>query len=408
MKVEINRLDHQGRGIGVIAGKTTFIPDALPGEVVEVVIKSNKKKYMIGEVLKILKSSDMRIKPVCPYFNRCGGCDLMHLSYRDQMIYKEDKVKDILRKFVGISSDVVKPIIGCDESLHYRNKVTFQVDHKIGFYEKKSREIVSVDCCMIAQPKINHILAKLKMLPMSHINQIVIRTDTQLDETMVVIKTTGKIKDQLFVKALKEDVTSIVKLDQAKLTVLHGLKQIKMKLGDYTFWLSPTSFFQVNSKQCEQLYEQVWQYANITQQDIVLDLYCGTGTIGIYLSKFAKHVYGIEINQAAIACANENKKLNAISNITFQAGDVGRVIKQLKIQPDVVIVDPPRAGLDVATKGQLLKCQPRTIVYVSCDPVTLARDLKELSLRYNIQAITPVDMFPQTYHVECVCVLERR
>lgn len=408
MKVEIDRMDHQGRGIGVIEGKTTFIPNALPGEVVEVAIINNKKKYMVGEVLKVLESSNHRIKPICPYFTRCGGCDLMHLSYHDQLIYKEDKIKDIVQKFAGINADVVKPIIACDTSLHYRNKVTFHSDHKIGFYEKKSREIVAIDQCKIALPRINHILAKLKILPLNHIQQMVIRTNERTDDTMVIIQAMGEIDDKLFVDSLKEDVTSIIKIMNSRITVLYGPKQIKMTLGAHTFWLSPTSFFQVNSKQCERLYEQVRQYANINHQDTVLDLYCGTGTIGIYLSKYAKHVYGIEINQAAIACAKENKKLNHITNITFQAGDVGHVIKQLNIQPDVVVVDPPRSGLDRATKEQLLKWQPRTIVYVSCDPITLARDLKELSLQYHIEAITPVDMFPQTYHVECVCVLKIR
>lgn len=408
MEVQIERLDHQGRGLGKIDGKTIFVPNTLPDEIVEVDITTDKKKYMIGEVKRFLTTSKLRITPVCPYFSTCGGCDLMHLSYENQLKYKENKVKDIIEKFANIESSVVKPIIGCDETLYYRNKVTFQVKHKIGFYEKKSSEIVPVDKCYIANPKMNHILTKLQNLSLEHIEQIVLRTDDKIDETMVIFYIHDEVETGSIISLLKDDVTSIITIQGKEVECIYGKETITIPLGKHQFELSPTSFFQVNTEQCQKLYDKVVEYADIKNTDTVLDLYCGTGTIGIYLSEFARKVYGIEIHEAAIENAKRNKKLNQVDNITFEVGDVGKVIHKLAIKPDVVIVDPPRKGLDEKTIKQLLKWQTEKIVYVSCDPVTLARDLKLLQEKYKVVEITPVDMFPETYHVECVCVLKRR
>lgn len=408
MEIKIERLDHQGRGIGKIEGKTIFIPNALPDEIVDADILINKKKFMIGEVKKIMKASKLRKKPICPYFATCGGCDLMHLSYEKQLEYKEDKVKDIMVKFADISDTVVQPIIGCDETLYYRNKVTFQVNQEIGFYEKKSDVIVPVDKCYIVTPKTNRILKKLKSISLQHIKQIVLRTDDIIDEIMLILYVDGIIEEQEIVERLKDDVTSIIKVENKKETTLYGTDTIVFELGTYQFELSPSSFFQVNTKQCQKLYDKVVEYADIKNEDTVLDLYCGTGTIGIYLSQYANQVYGIEINPDAIKNANRNKERNHITNIDFKVGDVGKVVHNLKLKPDVVVVDPPRKGLDEHTIAQLLKWKPKKIVYVSCDPVTLARDLKYLKTNYEVQEMTLVDMFPETYHVENVVLMSKK
>lgn len=405
MKVQIERLDHQGRGIGKVDGKTVFVPNTLPDEIVEIDIISNKKKYMIGDPKHFLKTSVSRVKPICPYFKTCGGCDLMHLSYQDQLQYKESKVKDIMKRFAGIESNIIKPILGSMETLYYRNKVTFQVKHDIGFYEKKSSDIVPIDQCYIINQKMNEILTKLKKLSLKHIEQIVIRTDRKIEKTMIIFYISGKIEENTIISLFKHDATSIVTIKDKEVKCLYGKDTMIIPIGEYQFELSPTSFFQVNTKQCQQLYDKVVEYAKIKNTDTVLDLYCGTGTIGIYLSKFAKKVYGIEIHEAAIQNANRNKELNHVQNVSFKVGDVGKLIHNLDIKPDIIIVDPPRKGLDEKTIKQLLKWHTKKIVYVSCDPITLARDLKLLQEKYNIVEITPVDMFPETFHVECVASL---
>lgn len=401
-KVEISKFDHQGRGIGKVNNKVIFVSKTLPTEIVDVNIVTDKKKFYEGEVKEILKTSFKRIESICPYFNNCGGCQFLNLNYLDSLDYKQRKVEEIMNKYVDLSFKI-NPIISCDENLYYRNKTTFQVDNDIGFFKEKTNCLIPIDKCYISDIKINDIYKIIKdKLNLINIKQIVIRATKNTKEIMVIFKTKGYIEKNNILSLLKDQVSSIYVNDE----LIYGKSKIIEKLCNKKFYISPNSFFQVNTLQAEKLYNKAIEYANITEEDTVLDLYCGTGTIGIIASSQAKKVIGIELNKDAIKDANENKNLNSIENIEFYAGDVGKILNKNNYKPDVIIVDPPRAGLDNLAINQILNIKSERLVYVSCDLMTLARDLKKLSDYYDILELTPVDMFPHTSHVECVCILK--
>lgn len=407
--VKIINLDHQGRGIGRIEDKIIFIPNTLIGEVIEAKITNIKKNYMEGEISVLLETVPIRLEPKCPYFFSCGGCDIMHMPYDQQLLYKENKVKEIIKKFANIEDAIVKPIIGASNPYNYRNKITFQVKNQVGFYKKKSNDIIDVDYCMISDVTINNFIAKIKKeINLNNVRQIIIRSSKNTSDNMVIFITDGLIDETKIVEVLGEDVTSIIEKSSDNYWVISGENYIVEQMGEFKFVISPDSFFQVNTDQAVKLYDQVLDYAELRGDENVLDLYCGTGTIGLYLSPYCKEVLGIEVNDYAVKDALKNKEINKINNIDFKCGDVGRIINNLEFIPDVIVVDPPRTGLDKNTIDNLLKLNSKKIIYVSCDPITLARDLKFLQEKYDIKEITPVDMFSNTYHVECVVKLCRK
>lgn len=398
MQVKIERLDHQGRGIAKVNNITTFIPNTLVNEEVEIEIIESRKKYNVGKVIKYIKTSDLRINPICPYYDKCGGCDLMHMAYQEQLKFKENKIKNIISRFTDISDNKVKNILYSND-LYYRNKATFQVNKKIGFYDKKSYDIVNIDKCYIVSNKINEVLNILNTCDLSGIKQIIVRTNGI--DTIVIIKTkdiSNEIKEKL-------NLYGIVKYDK-NYEVINGQGNIKDKIGNYEFIISPDSFYQVNSNSVKILYDKVLEYLKPNKEQTILDLYSGTGTIGIYVGKYVKKVYSVEINKYAVSDAKANGKLNNIDNIEFICDDVANIIDKFACKIDSIIVDPPRSGLDNKTINYLKQILAKKIIYVSCDPITLARDLELLSDIYNIDEITPVDMFPNTNHVECVCALK--
>lgn len=391
----IERLDDKGRGITHIDGKITFVNNAIEGEDVDIEIIESKKNYNEGKVVKYNKISPNRIQPICPLFNKCGGCDLLHINY--EIDYKRKKVKELLKKFADIDIEI-KEIISPVE-LNYRNKATFQVNKKIGYFKKKSYDIIELEKCYLVNNKINNILNEIKKLKLDNINQIVIRASENKDETMVIIKHNGKIDE----KFKNLNVTSVISCKD-DYEVLKGKDHIIDKIGDLEFVISPDSFFQVNTNGAHALYNKVLEMAKLNEKDRVLDLYCGTGTIGLFVSKYCDSVIGVEKNKNAINDAIKNKKLNHIDNVEFICEDASNVnFKDI----DVAIIDPPRSGLDKKTIRYLLNLNLKKIIYVSCDPVTLARDLKELKEKYELKDITLVNMFPKTYHIESVCLLER-
>ena len=400
MIVKIDRLDHQGRGIAKVNNITTFIPNALVDEIVDINIIETKKNYNIGKVNKYIEISKDRIEPICKYFNLCGGCDLMHMSYENQLLFKENKIKNIIERYTNIDVNKVKKILYSND-LYYRNKVVFKVDKNIGFYDKKSYNIVPIDNCLISSNKINQILNILNTCNLDNIKQIMIRTN-EADSLAVIY--TDTISNEIINKL--KDNCSIVKYNK-KYEVVSGKGYIIDKIGDYKFVISPDSFYQVNKNTVKILYDKVLEYLNPSKEESILDLYSGTGTIGIYVSKYVKNVLSIEINESASKDALKNKELNHIDNIEFICDDVANEIDKIK-HVDSIIVDPPRSGLDNKTIEYLKKINSKKIVYVSCDPMTLARDLEKLSEVYDIVEITPVDMFPNTSHVECVCVLKHK
>lgn len=399
MQVKIERLDHQGRGISKVNGITTFIPNSLPGEEVDIEIIQNKKNYKIGTIKKYVKKSDLRINPICPHYDKCGGCDLQHMNYLNQLKFKYEKVKNIISRFTSIDVSKVKEILYSYE-LYYRNKATFQVNNKIGFFNKKSNEIVSVEKCHIVSNKINDVLNILNGCDLDGIEKIVVRTNDI--DTMVIIKS-SIISNEIREKLKRY---SIIKYNK-KYEFLNGNKYIKDRIGNYQFLISPDSFYQVNSKVVKKLYDKVLEYLNPNGNEKILDLYSGTGTIGIYVSKFVQKVISVEINKYAVNDAKLNAKINNVNNIEFICDDVANVIDKFN-NIDSIIVDPPRAGLDDKTISYLKKISSNKIIYISCDVMTFARDLEKLSDMYDVIEITPVDMFPNTSHVECVCVLKRR
>ena len=398
--VKIEKLDHQGRGIARINGIPVFIENALINEVVEIEITNKKKNYMEGKVVDYLETSSNRIKPKCPYFKECGGCDIMNLSYEDQLKYKEEKTKEILSKFANINN-INKIISSCQ--FYYRNKLTLQVKKSIGLYKRKSYDLIPIEKCYITDDKINKIISLLKKINLDNIKQIVIRVSKKDSMIVFYIKDDIKINLDSF-----EDISTIITIKNKNQKILKGQGYIIEELLGLKFIISPTSFFQVNNLGMTNLYNQILKYLNLKGNEQVLDLYCGTGSIGLYLAKYCKNVLGIEINSEAIKDANKNKKINQIFNINFQIGDVSQILQKNNFNPDVIIVDPPRAGLDTITLDKIMKLNPEKLIYVSCDPITLARDLNILKTRFDIKEITPVDMFGNTYHVETVCVLERR
>ena len=404
MIVKVEKMDHQGRGIAKVNDKTVFIYNALPDELVDIRVIKENRRIMEAVVLKYIETSKKRINPICPYYLECGGCDLMHINYNDELEYKENKIRQIIEKFTTLSLQIIKPIVG-NYSDNYRNKVTFHVDGKIGYYSKKSFKIIDIDNCFIASNEINNILKNLKEINLNNIYEIVIRTSKYMNDKMIVLKINNYINEEEIIDKLKDIVDSIIIYQNKEYKTIYGKGFINDKIGDYTFKISPDSFFQVNTTQAKVLYDKVLEYLNPNKDENILDLYCGIGTIGIYVSKYVKSVKGIEINKYAVIDANYNKKINNVNNISFECLDASKVDK-IKDKFDSIIVDPPRSGLDKKTINYLINSQAKKIVYVSCDPVTLARDLELLKDYYNVVELTPVDMFSNTYHVECVCVLE--
>lgn len=403
--LKIEKLDHSGRGIARLNDKIVFIPCAFKDEVVEVEIIREKKSWMEGRVLRWIKVSEKRVQPTCPYYDICGGCDIMHMSYHDQVAWKEEKVKEIMQKFANISPSVVSSIIPCEEEKNYRNKLVLQVKDDIGFFEKRSHQLVKIEKCQISDTRINEVLEIIRsQMPLKHVHQIMIRASKNTDNIMVVFDASDPIKEEL-VSVLKGKVSSIIMKQNHKYKTVYGKDDMIEKLNGVSFQIAPDAFFQVNTKQTEKLYQMVKDAFVLSRDDIVLDLYCGTGTIGIFLAPFVRQIIGVEINAQAIESAKKNQALNKISNIEWKLGKVEDVIPSMKVSPNVVVVDPPRSGLDDKTIERIKSWNVEKIVYVSCDPVTLARDINRLKEKYDIVKIVPVDMFPQTKHVECVVSL---
>lgn len=383
--VKCERLDHFGRGIGHILGKIIFVPNLFPLEEALVKIVLNKKKYMVGEVILLIKKSSDRIEPNCPY-ESCG-CALKSIKYEKTLEFKKNKVINILKKY-GDLENVVKEIISSDNIYGYRNKISLKVKGgKLGYFKNGSNELIEVNRCAIASKKTNEIISILQKCDLSKVYEIIIK---DFGEVMIIIK------GDMNIELLKPFSDSIYMNDK----LVYGKENIIAYLGDLKFYVSKDSFFQVNMNIALKLYNKVLEY--LDSGDNVLDLYCGTGTISLFLSKYFDRVMGIEINEEAVRCANLNKKLNHISNAEFICGDVSKKIHHLKFQADSIVVDPPRSGLTSDGINDILKINPKKLVYVSCDPMTLARDLKLLKSNYEVKEVTLFDMFPWTYHVESV------
>ena len=397
MEVKIEKLDNQGRGIAFVGGVITFIPNTLPSETADIRITKRSKKVNEGQVISLMEKSPKRVESKCKYYSVCGGCDLMHISYQDELEYKENKVKEVLGKFANIDPSIIKKIVPNNE-YNYRNKATFQVNKNVGFYKKDTNDIVNITKCLIVDNRINDLLEVFKTMDITNMYQILVRVSST--EIMVVFKVDEgfKVNESLF-----KNVDCLMTYENKKYKNIKGSGYITETIGDLKFMISPDSFFQVNTAGALNLYNKVKEYVGSANN--LLDLYCGTGSIGMFLSDISKKVIGVEINEYAVADANRNKDLNKIKNIEFICSDAGNInVTDI----DVVVVDPPRSGLLKDALDYIINLNPEKIVYVSCDTVTLGRDLKVLSENYIVEEITPVDMFSKTSHVECVVKLVRK
>lgn len=432
-----------GEGIAKVNGFTIFIPNALKGEKCEVLILKVLSSQAYGKVVKILEESEDRMKPDCETYQRCGGCDLRHMKYETTLNLKRNTVQSLINKSLKNKIEA-KKTIGMKNPYNYRNKAQFPVgiDKEgspiIGVFAQRSHTIIPIQNCKI-QTEISQEIARsiiefIKENKISiydeekqngAIRHIVIKVGKYTKQIMcilVVNEEIGKINENKLVEMLctkYKDVKTIVKnINNKNTNVILGKQNVNLygdgyiedKLGEYTFKISPMSFYQVNPIQAEVLYNTAIEAANLSKEDTLFDLYCGIGTIGIFASKFVKQVYGIEIVEQAIEDAKENAKINKVDNAEFICGDVefafDELINKKKIIPTAIIVDPPRKGLDEKTIQNILKIKPEKLVYISCNPATMVRDIAKTEGVYVAEKIQPVDMFPYTSSVECVAVLK--
>lgn len=395
--VKIIRQNNEGEGIGTIFNKVIFVNDSLIGEEVKVRIIEEHKNYLIGKKLKIIKKSKNRQKPICKHYLECGGCSLMHM--KNQINFKKNKLENLFEKMCNTKIKV--KVLKYNE-LNYRNKITLKLRNNVlGFYKNKTNEIVKIDKCLITNEKINKVLKDInKYLE----NNIIDDTDIMVRECndKIMMAIDKLIKEDNFIKHFNY-IDSIYINNK----LVNGEKKLIENIDEYKFYVSPKSFFQVNKEVMINLYQKAISYIN--KNDLTLDLYSGTGTISILLSKKCKKVIGIELVKDAVKDANDNLKLNNIKNVEFICGKVEDKIKNLeKLKIDNIVIDPPRAGINQKGVEIIKKIKPKQIIYISCNPLTLARDYNLFKNEYELKEITGFDMFPQTYHVECVCLLKLR
>jgi len=461
-KVTIEDYAAEGKSLARVNGKVIFVEAAVPGDVVDIQLQKNKADWGEGFVKKFHSYSSLRVTPFCSHFGVCGGCQWQMLPYEQQLVYKHQQVVDNLTRIAKISLPVIPPILGAPETQGYRNKVeyTFATEkfipfedfkamkaagtepvktpgaggfHARGFFEK----VVEIDTCYLQSEPTNLMrkavvnFALENNMPFYNIKQhqgwlrnMFVRNTTQ-GEWMVnlILGYEAPVEREALLKLLLEQFPQITTLLYTINTkrndsmqdlvpqVFHGTGYITEKLEDFSFKISPKSFFQTNSKQAERLYQVTRDFAELTGKEIVYDLYCGTGSIGIFCSQKAKKIIGVEFVAEAIEDAKENAQLNQLKDTAFFAGDVIDICNDAFFEthgkPDVIITDPPRAGMHEKLVKKLLDMEAPLIVYVSCNPATQARDLSLLSEKYTVTKIQPVDMFPHTLHIENVVQLKR-
>lgn len=448
LTLTVTDLGKNGEGIGRVDGYTLFVKDAVIGDVAEVKIIKTKKKYGYARLERVITPSPFRIQPPCPCHRQCGGCQIQALSYEKQLEFKEEMVKNHLSRIGKLNRDmldsIMEPILGMEEPFRYRNKAQFPFgtngDGEIitGFYAGRTHDIISNTNCLLGA-EINErileiILDYMKKWGVSAYDEVsgtgllrhvLIRVAFATGEIMVclVINARRLPEAEKLVEGLcqvegmssisvstNKERTNVIMGKEAR--VLWGLGYITDQIGDIQFRISPLSFYQVNPVQTKRLYETALEYAHLTGEEVVWDLYCGIGTISLFLSRKAKQVYGVEISPRAIEDARENARINRIENVEFYAGKVEELLPKMYeeegVSADVIVVDPPRKGCDEACLETMIQMQPKRIVYVSCDSATLARDLEVLcGGGYEVTRGRCVDQFCQTVHIECVVKLCR-
>ncbi|WP_184310446.1 23S rRNA (uracil(1939)-C(5))-methyltransferase RlmD [Anaerosolibacter carboniphilus] len=442
-EVHIDDIGHNGEGIGRIEGFTVFVQGGVPGDDLRVKIELVKKNYAVGKIIKLVAPSPSRIIPVCPIADTCGGCQTQHIDYKEQLRLKTNTVKANIERIGKLEGVLIHDTLGMEEPSRYRNKAQFPVGNldnevAIGFYKKGTHEIVNTSSCYIQHEVNDRIVEVLREYMerykvsafdeengMGLIRHILTKVGFTTGEIMIVLITNRRKiphQEELIQALISEvpEIKSIVQNINMKKTnrilgdeciTLFGDDKIVDYIGSLKFHISALSFFQVNPMQTKVLYEKALEYAGLTGEETVFDVYCGIGTISLFLAQKAKKVYGIEIVDAAIEDAKENARINGVENAEFFVGKAEEVVPRLYkkgITADVVVVDPPRKGCEEEVLDTIVKMNPKRVVYVSCNPSTLARDLKYLDERgYRTVEVQPVDMFPHTTHCEAVVKIER-
>ena len=448
LKIEDMGVD--GAGIGKADGMTFFVKDAVIGDVVRAKLMKLKKTYGYARLMELLEASPDRVEPKCPYYRQCGGCQIQALSYEKQLEFKERKVRNNLERIGGFSEIPMEPIVGMEESYHYRNKAQFPVGtdkdgHIVtGFYAGRTPTIIPNRDCALGLPVNREILdLVIDFMEKYHVSaydektgkglvrHVLIRCGFTSQEKMVCLIINGKSlpHSEKLVEALREidGMTSIsINCNTGRTNVILGRKTIVLwgqeyitdQIGEISYEISPVSFYQVNPVQTEKLYGLALEYADLHGEETVWDLYCGIGTISLFLAQKAKQVYGVEIIPQAIENAKRNAVKNGIENAEFFVGKSEEVLPEFyekeaaagrKAHADVIVVDPPRKGCDEKLLETIVKMAPDRVVYVSCDSATLARDLKILCENgYELKRARAVDQFCHTVHTESVCLMERK
>ena len=442
-EIKITSLGSSAEGVGRYEDFTVFVPYALPGETIEAVIEEVKKSYARGKISRIIEASPDRVEPACPIYYDCGGCQLQHLSYEGQLRAKKQQVYDAVTRIGKQKGILIHDTLGAENPWNYRNKMQFPIGRTkgeitIGCYAQGTHEIINTDDCRIQKEGNNEIVRAVRevieklRIPVYDedrhtgvLRHVVGRVGKNGDIMLVLVTAVKELqRARDLIRLLRDRLPKLVSLQQNVQTyrnnvimgrdtiLLWGKPTILDAIGPFRFHISPRSFFQVNTAQAAVLYNKALEYAGLTGQQVVIDAYCGTGTITLFLAQKAHKVYGIEIVKPAILDAQKNARDNHIKNAEFIVGDATIVMPRLYkqgIRPDVVVVDPPRAGCTPTVLETFASMKPERIVYVSCNPASLARDIEILDgLGYKAQEIQPVDMFGQTSHVESIALLQRK
>ena len=444
IELKIIDINHEGQGVAKLDNLVIFTDKAVTGDIVKAQILELKKSFAIARTVEILQASPYRVKPKCKYFESCGASQLLDLSYEEQLKYKKNIVINTLKKSsINIDDIKVSDTIGMDNPFRYRNKTSFSVSWddsgrvKIGTYEQSSHKLVYLEECLIQSELADSILKhtrevfeKYKIKPYNKITKegtvrhIVIRTNKNNEAMLIIVTNTeelpyaDKIANDLIqaenrIKTIVQNINNknTSEILEYKNKTIYGAGTITDYISNLKFTISPHTFFQINSTQTEKLYEKAIEFAQLTKNDICFDLYCGIGTISLLAARKAKKVYGVEIVEQSIKDARLNAKENKIDNVEFFSGKVENLLPTLykqNIKADVIIIDPPRKGCEAEVLKAIKNISPKRLVYVSCNPATLARDLKILQDDgFKIEKVQPVDMFCNTVHVETVVLMSR-
>jgi 23S rRNA (uracil1939-C5)-methyltransferase len=402
--LKLDSLAFGGDAVGRHEGKVIFVPYGIPGEVVRVTIVQDKGRYAHARLLEILEASPLRVEAPCPYFGRCGGCQWQHISYSAQVEHKQNILRTQLQRHVGLSSVVVRPALEISDPWHYRNHVQFAVsrDGMLGFMAAGSHQVVPVDECLLMHPRLTELFEALDM-ELTGLRRLSLRAGIRTDEQMLILEMDDDLPPEIEVDL---PLSCILQLSDGTPVTLFGHSYLHERVAGRAFRISPLSFFQVNTQQTDALVTTVSAYLIPGSNDAVLDAYCGVGTLSLGWAAQCGQLIGVEESPSAIADARANA--TDLDNTTFLQEAVATALPELHRHISKVIVDPPRSGLDKAALAALTHLAAELIVYVSCDPSTLARDAKGLlAAGYSLREAQLVDMFPQTYHIESVTVFDR-